>query len=91
MNHVAVQLAKINIVRSADASHERKHKPKTMYGKQSLASHNEPVMQFNSKTTWDRVERRSGKDRREQDMIGVKRIDSRNKNDRRASKLSIQI
>ena len=41
--------------------------------------------------SWHGQERRSGKDRREKDMISNSRLDSRNKSDRRAAKLSIQV
>ena len=40
---------------------------------------------------WDGQERRSGEDRRRKNTLTLARLDGRNKTDRRASRLSIQI
>ena len=51
----------------------------------------ENVQQHQSANQWDKVERRSGKDRRSKDLVNNKRLDSRAKKDRRSSAISIEI
>ncbi len=42
-------------------------------------------------SSWDGQERRSGEERRRKNTLTLARLDGRNKTDRRASRLSIQI
>lgn len=40
---------------------------------------------------WDGIERRNGEERRQENTVKQARLDARNKTDRRASRLSVQI
>ncbi len=79
-----------NIVNAAPSTNENKQRNNPPNKKfMGIINSIEPQSEHSARHVY--VERRSGVDRRNIDLIKSARLDSRNSNDRRASTISIQI
>ncbi len=90
MSYPVVSLNNQSIVTAAPSANDNKQKQQAptapKMGKIHAFDKN-----MNKKSSTYYIERRSGSDRRNENLIKQSKLDSRNKNDRRAPALSIQI
>lgn len=90
MSYPVSPLTTQNIVNAAPSTNENKQRNKPVNNK-LMGVINAIDKQSEQSAKYFNVERRSGVDRRNNNLIKSAKLDSRNSNDRRASAISIQI
>lgn len=90
MSYPVSPLTTQNIVNAAPSTNENKQRNKPVNNK-LMGVINAIDKQSEQSDKYFNVERRSGVDRRNNNLIKSAKLDSRNSNDRRASAISIQI
>lgn len=90
MSYPVSPLTTQNIVNAAPSTNENKQRNKPVNNK-LMGVINAIDKQSKQSAKYFNVERRSGVDRRNNNLIKSAKLDSRNSNDRRASAISIQI